>query len=454
MGKRVFRVNTCCKRRRASVPASEGFEIVDLGLAQRLTELSYQIETCYQPCTTSYLDAKGHWNISCYSELAEDVPDLMVPGAVQHPPLLALLLPLLDELTVHLTRWWHSIHPDKNGFTLRRVQSFVTKYSATHGKSHLTRHVDGPQVHASMILQLHSPKGFAGGGITVWDSEQQEHFYQLRAGELCLLDHMVWHQSNQVTSGERWVLVAFCQQVATAIANCHLSNAPCPISQMTCQDAISIATLAADQHFQVEKSVVFGLMKMLEFGGPEERERAAFALGCVAANCSENRELMMECGAAQLMIDLLHRMLAVGSMKPATHECAWIVAALGRLASKSTSNKSIIAREGVINLVAELVRSGNALEREEAISTLCNLSANHESNKDAIVATGVVESLLKVLKGEALGCIKERLWCMAALSNLASGSVQGLDAYVPEFWKHFPQQQLNSISCHTIDRNR
>ena len=44
MGKRVFRVNTCCKRRRASVPASEGFEIVDLGLAQRLTELSYQIE--------------------------------------------------------------------------------------------------------------------------------------------------------------------------------------------------------------------------------------------------------------------------------------------------------------------------------------------------------------------------------------------------------------------------
>ena len=114
-------------------------------------------------------------------------------------------------------------------------------------------------------------------------------------------------------------------------------------------------------------------------------------------------------------------------MKPPTHECAWIVAALGRLASKSASNKSILAREGLINLVAELVRSGNALEREEAISTLCNLSANHESNKDTIVATGVVESLLKLLKGEGMGGIKERLWCIAALSNLASGSVQGSD---------------------------
>ena len=396
---------------------------MDLGLSNKLEDLSSRIEALYLPCTTSYLDAKGSWDISCYAELAEDVPDLMVPGAYVHPPLLRVLEPLLEELTGHLTTWWHSVHPEKKTILLRRVQSFVTKYSATPGASHLTRHVDGPQVHASMILQLHSPKSFVGGGITVWDREGQQHFHQLRTGELCLLDHMVWHQSNQVTSGERWVLVVFCREIAMENLSCVAPRKMGSVSKMTCQDAISLATLAAEQHLEIEKTVVFALMEMLQSGGDEERERAAFALGCVAANCSENRELMMECGAAKLMSDLLAKML--GSRRT-THECAWIVAALGRLASGSSSNKSIIARQGVISQLVELVRSGHGLEREEAISSLCNLAANHESNKDSIIETGVVGSLTQLLRGEASE--KTNLWCMATLSNLATDSVTNLVA--------------------------
>eukprot|EP00438_Fugacium_kawagutii_P024084 Skav212947 [mRNA] locus=scaffold374:556322:557608:- [translate_table: standard] len=425
MQKSSFALDACCKRRRVAGQPKGGFEIVETGLAQKLETLSPQIEEAYLPCQTSYLDAKGHWEISCYAELAKDVPDLMVPGAVEHMPLLAVLEPLLEEITSRLTRWWHSIHPEKIEFQLRRVQSFVTKYAAVHGKSHLTRHVDGPQVHASMILQLHSPKGFGGGGITVWDHSNVPYFYQLRAGDLCLLDHMVWHQSNEVTSGERWVLVVFCQEVLTKASTSQVSG--CLAAQMTSQDAIALATAAADKRFLVEKSSVFSLMDMLQSVGSEERERAAFALGCLAANCLENRQVMMECGAAKLLADLLRKRIATTSGGCRTLERAWIVAALGRLASKSAINKSIIAGEGVIDQVVELVHRGNALEREEAISTLCNLAANHEANKDAIAATGVVRSLVQLLQGETNECIKERLWCMAALSNLAAGSVRFLD---------------------------
>ncbi len=425
MRKHGLHLEACCKRRRTTprTGGNKAFDVVDLGIKKELQNLSSQIATCYLPCKTSYLDAKGHWEISCYAELAKDVPDLMVPGATEHPPLLRVLTPLLENLMHHLSGWWHSMHPEKTGCQLRRVQSFVTKYSARQGQSHLTRHVDGPQVNASMILQLHSPQGFQGGGITVWD-QQGPHFYQLRTGELCLLDHMVWHQSHEVTSGERWVLVVFCQEVAEPTSLTTVPNS----ATMTCEDAISLATLAADQCFKVEKPTVLGLMNMLRFGGDEEKERAAFAMGCLATNCQENQGLMMECGAAQLLADLLRESILVRSTKNATHERAWIVAALGRLASKNVSNKSIIAREGVIVEVVELIHIGNDLEREEAISTLCNLAANHESNKDNIMATGAVGILVNVLKQEACECIKERLWCMAALCNLAAGSVLVLES--------------------------
>jgi len=71
--------------------------------------------------------------------------------------------------------------------------------------------VDGPHVDASLILQLHSPAGFKGGGISVWDSPDAQCFSQLRTGDLCLLDHMVYHQSHSICEGERWVLVVFCR---------------------------------------------------------------------------------------------------------------------------------------------------------------------------------------------------------------------------------------------------
>lgn len=409
--KRKHVSSSCCHRRRGTVQPAFGFKVVDAGVHEALQRLATEIEDAYVPCRTTYLDAKGQWNISCYAELASDLPDLMVPGAVEHQPLQMALGPILPGLTKSLEAWWHEARPEKQGLSLRRVQTFVTKYSAVNGQTHLTRHVDGPQVHASMILQLHCPKGFEGGGVTVWDRQQRAHFLQLQAGQLCMLDHLVWHQSHPVTAGERWVLVIFCheaQETARAGTVGRLSGV------VTCEEAIALANLAADGT-QVDRVVTQRLMRTLEDGGEEEKERAAFCLGCLAASGPENRALMMDCGVGQLLAEHL-RMDA----KPQANGRAWIIATLGRLAA-GTKFKRLLAEEGIIPSIIDVLQQGTDLEKEEAASALCNLAANHEANKDAIISSGAPAPLMRLLDGTE----RQREWAANTLSNLAAGSAWG-----------------------------
>ena len=441
--KHLFAPPTCCKRRPVSHQGS-GFKIIDTGLQEDLVALSPKIEAAYLPCHTSYLDAKGQWNISCYAELVADLPDLMAPGALEHPPLLTVIEPLLERLTVYLQKWWHLIHPDKTSCTLRRVQSFVTKYSAECGKTHLTRHVDGPQVHASMILQLHSPKGFGGGGVTIWDRETREHVCQLRTGELCMLDHCIWHQSNIVTSGERWVLVIFCQEQPEWKDSCSDPGASEGV-RLTCQEVISLASRAAEEHYQIHEATALALMRMFCHGDEEERERAAFALGCLASNCSENRSLLVRCGVIQLLTQSLRSFSdGSGGGSLASNERAWVVAALGRLASKDVRNKTLMANEGVIPPVVELLHCGSCLEKEEAISTLCNLAANHEGNKDEIISSGASPPLVQHLLA---GSQKQRIWAATALSNLAAGSAWTSGPPSVIIARHCARPPAQAITC-------
>ena len=425
--RRKLIINTCCKRRQISQRyLDSGFKVIDTGLQNYLVALSSQIEACYLPCHTSYLDAKGHWDISCYAELAAELPDLMAPGAVEHPPLYGVIEPLLVQLMVHLNEWWHTIHPEKKHSTLHRVQTFVTRYSVEHGKTHLTRHVDGPQVHASMILQLHCPQGFAGGGVTIWDRHSRSHFHRLRAGYLCMLDHCIWHQSHEVTHGERWVLVIFCQEVSIQHASGTNRGGVEESAEMACLTAVSLASRAAEENYQVDEATTIALMQMLRHGGKDERERAAFALGCLAANSSHNQALMVSCGVVHLLADVLKSLTHGCGRSSGTNECAWVVAALGRLASKNVGNKSLIASEGVIPLAVELLKSGNGLEKEEAASTLCNLAANHEGNKDIMISLESAPALLQLLR---TGFAKQRVWAATVLSNLASGSAQASGSF-------------------------
>ena len=415
----------CCRRRRTPGDGEKScYAVVRSGLCEELVALSAPIEKAYAPCQTSYLDAKGQWNISCYAEL-DDLPDAMVPGATTHPPMLNVLEPLLDMLTVRLRDWWHSLHPEFRAFHLHRVQSFVTRYRPQCGETHLTRHVDGPHVDASCILQLHSQKGFSGGGLRVWDADGY-HDHPLETGDLCLLDHLVWHQSHTIESGERWVLVVFCQKRRGTEQVCEQPslldeaveadlNQDFGSGANRCQEAISLASLAANEVCKISQKQAANLVRMLS-GTLDERERAAFAIGCLAVSSSENQEVLAGAGALPGLVQALQ---ARGQRH--SNERGWAAAALGRMAANNPKYKAAIADLGAIKLLADMLLCGNALEVEESASALCNLSANHDENKHLITSAGAIPALVSCLAGSGH---KQQTWSAATLSNLASDAVR------------------------------
>jgi hypothetical protein len=104
-----------------------------------------------------------------------------------------------------------------------RAQSFITRYRATGVETHLPKHIDGGDVDGSLIVGLPTRVPFEGGGLTVWDGpdpgESTTYVYGIDPGAVCFLDAQVWHQSNPVTSGERWVLVVFYRKVQDETAS-------------------------------------------------------------------------------------------------------------------------------------------------------------------------------------------------------------------------------------------
>lgn len=169
----------------------------------RLRALAPDVAAAFAPCDMTYLDES--WNISCWAE----VDDPAYTAARLHPPLRDALAPVLEDVTEALRRWLAEQRPEFADRGLRRLQSFVTRYRPVAGETHLRKHIDGHHVCGSLILQLHGP-GFEGGGISVWDPRAERYFYPLQTGDLCVLERGVWHQSHPISSGERWVLVVFC----------------------------------------------------------------------------------------------------------------------------------------------------------------------------------------------------------------------------------------------------
>eukprot|EP00933_Yihiella_yeosuensis_P061289 TRINITY_DN64097_c0_g1_i1.p1 TRINITY_DN64097_c0_g1~~TRINITY_DN64097_c0_g1_i1.p1 ORF type:complete len:590 (-),score=120.83 TRINITY_DN64097_c0_g1_i1:21-1619(-) len=350
----------------------------------------------------------------------------MVPGAKEHPELQQVLLPTLEGITEQLRLWWLDRHPDRDrNLSLRRIQSFVTRYRPNPGESYLKRHVDGPQVDASLILQLHSPLGFSGGGISVWDPGPFEgrRFFQLHAGDLCFLDHMVWHQSHPISSGERWVLVVFCQLQEPEHQNDSVGDkksADLILQQLQSdsstergQGAVALVTSgSSDQSFIASENIIKALKRMLKAPSTEERERAAFALGCLAANNSENQAVIASLGVINQLLDLLR-----DARENSAKVRAWAAAALGRLSAGNAQNKDLIAAAGAIELLVTSLHSDCPVEREEAASAIGNLAANSDTNKRLILQAEAVEPLVLLLHSKNAG---ERIWATAALGNLSS----------------------------------
>ena len=88
----------------------------------------------------------------------------------------------------------------------------MTRYRPSPDETHLPRHIDGANIDGSLVLGLPTYSAFGdSGGLTVWDGENEaeEFVYPVASGDVCLLDTRVWHQSNPIAAGERWVLVIF-----------------------------------------------------------------------------------------------------------------------------------------------------------------------------------------------------------------------------------------------------
>jgi len=162
---------------------------------------------------------KDHWKLSCFMQYSNGVAASRINLAAGAPMFEACagILGLCDEIFLP---WWETLHPRPRGATreLVRLQSFVTRYRPSPDETHLPRHIDGANVDGSLVLGLPTYSAFGdSGGLTVWDGENEaeEFVYPVAAGDVCLLDSRVWHQSNPISHGERWVIVIFYEVLTT-----------------------------------------------------------------------------------------------------------------------------------------------------------------------------------------------------------------------------------------------
>ena len=44
--------------------------------------------------------------------------------------------------------------------------------------------------------------------LQVWEEDEVQWDYPMNPGDVCFLDHYVWHQGNPITTGERWCVPA------------------------------------------------------------------------------------------------------------------------------------------------------------------------------------------------------------------------------------------------------
>jgi len=169
----------------------------------------------FQPQQVDYSNTaygKDHWQLSCFMDYSNGV----AAGKVNLSKGVALAKvcePILRQCDEVFLEWHNSLHPLKKGATreLKRLQSFVTRYRPNPDETHLPRHIDGAAVDGSLVLGLPTYQRFTGGGLTVWDGEAEAEVFEVpvAAGDVCLLGPQVWHQSNPIFSGERWVIVIF-----------------------------------------------------------------------------------------------------------------------------------------------------------------------------------------------------------------------------------------------------
>ena len=191
-------------------------EIIRRGVSVELLEKTFDaMVEAFAPQQVDYANTaygKDHWKLSCFMEYSNGVAAGKV-NLEKGAALAKVCEPILADCDAVFLEWHNRRNPLRKGATrtLNRLQSFVTRYRSSPDETHLPRHIDGAAVDGSLVLGLPTYDRFTGGGLTVWDGEGEAEVFELpvAAGDVCLLGPQVWHQSNPVLSGERWVIVIF-----------------------------------------------------------------------------------------------------------------------------------------------------------------------------------------------------------------------------------------------------
>ena len=140
--------------------------------------------------------------------------------------------PLLDICNDLFSIWYRQQHAcnkttlSHSTFQVKRLMTFITRYTPAPGEQALLKHVDGAgKVDGSVVVALpvdrwsgtveeNSFEGH-GGGLTFWDGRDPktgrplEIHYDTRSGDVGFIDKAVWHQADPITKGTRWALVIF-----------------------------------------------------------------------------------------------------------------------------------------------------------------------------------------------------------------------------------------------------
>eukprot|EP00898_Chlorokybus_atmophyticus_P008546 jgi/Chlat1/8693/Chrsp88S08083 len=147
---------------------------------------------------------------------------------------------------------------------------------------------------------------------------------------------------------------------------------------------------------------------LLRHGSPWQKEAAARVL-CKLARNNDNKVIIALEGAVTPLVELLR-----STSSPQGQEAA--AAALCNLCDKDANNKVEVAREGAIPPLVSLLRHGLPTVQEVAAEALRNLSAYNAENTVIIAREGAIPPLVGLLKKGGSGG-KEA--AALALANLA-----------------------------------